>query len=107
MKQLIAVFPVLFENANYELGDELPTHNTEFVKLWVENGTAVWKDIKGETDKPQNRRTKAKQVTAPTGLPGEAYPAAGSEQDLVGKPPARKVRGAQPEPARGRRKSSA
>lgn len=107
MKQLIAVFPVLFENANYEPGDELPTHNAEFVKLWTGNGTAVWKETEGQAEEPKKRRVKAKQATAPAGLPGDAYPSAGPEQDLVGKPPSKKVRGAQPEPARGRRKSSA
>lgn len=102
MKLLIAVFPVLFENANYEPGDKLPTHNAEFVKLWIENGTAMWKESAEESTK---RRVKAKQKTAPAGLSGSAYPSAGQDQDLVGKPPSRKVRGAQPEPSR--RKSSA
>lgn len=102
MKQLIAVSPILFESVNYEPGDELPTHNTELVELWIGNGTATWKD----TEKPKKRRVKAKQVTAPAGLPGNAYPSAGPEQDLVGKLPSRKVRGVPPEPTKGRRKSS-
>lgn len=103
MKQLIAVSPVLFESVNYEPGDELPTHNAGLVEVWTENGTAVWKDA----EEPKKRGAKARQATAPVGLPGDAYPSAGPEQDLVGKPPSRKTRGAQPEPARGRRKSSA
>ena len=107
MKQLIAVSPVLFENANYEPGDKLPTHDAEFVMLWIGNGTAVWKDTEESTEEPKKRRVKARQATAPAGLPGDAYPSAGSEQDLVGKPPSRQTRGAQPEPAKGRRKSSA
>ena len=103
MKQLIAVSPILFESVNYERGDELPTHNTGLVDVWTGNGTAVWKDA----EKPKKRGTKARQTTAPAGLPGDAYPSAGPEQDLVGKPPSRKTRGAQTEPAKGRRKSSA
>ena len=103
MKQLIAVSPILFESVNYEPGDELPTHNTGLVDVWTGNGTAVWKDA----EKPKKRGTKARQTTAPAGLHGDAYPSAGPEQDLVGKPPSRKTRGAQTEPAKGRRKSSA
>lgn len=107
MKQLIAVFPVLFENENYEPGDKLPTHDTEFVTLWIENGTAVWKDTEESAEESKKRRTKARQMTAPAGLPGAACPSACPEQDLVGKPPSRRTRGAQPEPAKRRRKSSA
>lgn len=103
MKQLIAVSSILFENANYEPGDKLPTHNTEFVELWIRNKTAVWKDA----EEQKKGRAKARQATAPAGLSGDAYPSAGPEQDLVGKPPSRKTRGAKPEPAKGRRKSSA
>ena len=99
MKQLIAVFPVLFENVNYKPGDKLPTHNTEFVELWIENETAVWKEAE-DLKKPI-----AKQITSPAGLSGDAYPSAGLEQDLVGKPPSRKARGVQPEPSKGKRKS--
>lgn len=103
MKQLIAVTPILFENTNFEPGDELPTHNAGLVDIWTGNGAAVWRD----TEEPKKRGAKARQTTAPAGLPGDAYPSAGPEQDLVGKPPSRKTRGAQPEPTKGRRKSSA
>ena len=103
MKQLIAVSPILFESQNYESGDQLPTHNAGLVEIWTRNGTAIWR----EAIEPKRRRTKAKQMTAPAGLPGDAYPSAGPEQDLVGKPPSKKMRGAQPEPTKGRRKSSA
>lgn len=103
MERLIAISPVLFENRNYEPGDELPTHDAGFVEAWLENGAAVWKD--GEA--PEGHAVKAKQATAQAGLSGDAYPSAGQGQDLVGKPPARKVRGARPEPEKGRRKSSA
>ena len=103
MKQLIAISPVLFENETYEPGDKLPSNNAEFVDLWIKNRTAVWKDI----EEPERQRTKAKRVTAPAGISGDAYPSSGPGQDLVGKPPSRSLRGAQPEPPKGRRKSSA
>lgn len=106
MKQLIASFPILFENTEYKPGDKLPTHNAEFVKLWIENKSAVWKDTEESTEKPKRQGVKAKQVTAPAGRSGDAYPSAGPEQDLVGKPPSRKTRGAHPDPEKGRRKSS-
>lgn len=102
MRQLIALSPILFESQNYEPGDGLPTHNAGLVGIWTGNGVAVWKDT-GES----TAAVKARQTTAPAGLPGDAYLSAGPEQDLVGKPPPRKARGAQPEPAKGRRKSSA
>lgn len=103
MKRLIAVFPILFESTNFEPGDELPTHNAGFVEIWTGNGAAVWRD----TEEQQKRGSKARQMTATTGFPGDACPSSGTGQDLVGKPPSRKSRGAQPEPAKGRRKSSA
>lgn len=102
MKKLIAVSYILFESHNYKPGDELPIHNAGLVNAWIKNGAAIWKD--GEI---KRRAVKAKAETAQAGLSGAAYPSAGSEQDLVGKPPSRKARGAQPEPSRGRRKSSA
>lgn len=107
MKQLIAVSPVLFENANYGSGDKLPTHDAEFVTLWIGNGTAVWKEMEESAEEPKKRRVKAMQAAAPAGLSGDAYPSAGLGRDLVGKPPSRKTRCAQPEPAKGRGKSSA
>ncbi len=103
MRRLIAISSILFENRNYEPGDELPTHDAGFVEAWLENRAAVWKD----REVPEGQAVKARQATAPAGLSGDAYPSAGQGQDLVGNPPARKARGAQPEPKRGRRKSSA
>lgn len=52
-------------------------------------------------------QVKARPATAPTGLPGMAYPSAGPGMDLIGKPPPRHLRGARPEPTKGRRKSHA
>ena len=107
MKQLIAVSPVLFENANYEPGDKLPTHDIELVMLWIANGTAVWKDAEESVEEPKKRRVKARKTTAPAGLTGEAFPSAGLEQDLVGKPPPRSTSCEPPESTKGRRKSRA
>lgn len=93
MKHLIAISPILFENTEYKPGDKLPTHNAEFVKLWIENKSAVWRDTEESAERPKKQGVKAKQMTAPVGLSGDAYPSAGPEQDLVGKPPSRKKQG--------------
>ena len=103
MGRLTAVFPVLFKNHNYEPGDELPADDEGLVKDWICNGTAVWK----EDSEPERLAVKAKPATALPGITGDAGPSAGAGQDLAGKVPSRKLRGAQPEPSRGRRKSSA
>ncbi len=103
MGRLTAVFPVLFGNHNYEPGDMLPLYDAGFVKEWVQNGTAVWE----EDSTAEKQAVKASMATAIPGITGNAYPSAGTGQDLAGKPPSRKTRGAQPEPSRGRRKSSA
>lgn len=103
MKQLIAVSPILFESVNYEPGDELPTHNAGFVEAWIGNGAAIWQD----DEEPEKKPVKGKARTAPAGLTGDAYPSAGPEQDLAGKPPSRSARGAPPEQTKGRRKSRA
>ncbi len=103
MKHLIAVSPVLLDNRDYRPGDELPMHNPELVEAWITNGAAVWQDD-GEEKK---QAVKAKSVTAPVGRLGDACPSAGSDQDLVGKPPSRKRRGAQPEPSGKGRKTNA
>ncbi len=101
MKRLIAVSPILFNNHNYKPGDELPIYNLDLVAEWVHNGAAVW------WDEEQKKQTiKAKSASAPAGLPGDAYPSSGSEQDLTGKVPSGKIRGAKPEPSKKRRKSS-
>lgn len=102
MGQLIAVFPVLFGNHNYKPGDRLPVYDEVLAKEWVHNGTAVWKED-GCTEK---KAVKARMAAAMPGITGDARPSAGMGQDLIGKPPPGKTRGAQTEPYRGRRKSS-
>lgn len=103
MGRLTAVFPVLFGNHNYEPGDELPLYDTEFVREWINNGTAVWE----EDHVTEKRAVKARMAAALPGVTGNAYPSVDTGQDLVGKLPSRKTRGAQTEPPKGRRKSSA
>lgn len=103
MKELIAISPILFENQNYKPGDKLPIHNPEFVSIWLCNSAAIWRD-NGEAKK---QKVKARPASASAGLFGSAYPSAGPEQDLIGKTPAREIRGARPEPAKGRKKSNA
>ena len=102
MERLIAVFPVLFKNHNYEPGEELPADDKGLVKGWICNGTAIWKEDGGA----ERQAVKAKLATALPGITGDACPSAGTGQDLAGKPPSRKLRGAQPEPSKRRRKSS-
>ena len=60
MKQLIAVSPILFESVNYELGDELPTHNAGLVEAWIGNGAAIWQD----DEEPEKKPVKGKARTA-------------------------------------------
>lgn len=103
MEHLTAVFPVLFGNHNYEPGDELPVYDTGFVREWINNGTAIWE----EDNVTEKCTVKARMAAAMPGITGDAYPSAGTGQDLVGKLPSRKTRGAQTEPSKGRRKSSA
>jgi len=103
MKELIAVSSILFGNQNYKPGDKLPIHNSVLVDIWLCNGAAIWRD----NEEPKKQEAKVRPASASMGLSGNAYPSAGPEQDLIGKPPAREIRGAKPEPARGRRKSNA
>jgi hypothetical protein len=103
MKHLIAISSVLLNNRDYKPGDELPTYDPGLVEAWIVNGAAVWNEDKEEKE----RTVKAKPATAPAGRAGIACPSAGSDQDLVGKPPSRKRRGAQPEPDGKGKKSNA
>lgn len=103
MKHLIAVSSILLDNSDYKPGDELPTHNPGLVDAWITNGAAIWK----ADEEGKKQVVKAKSVTAAAGLTGDACPSAGSDQDLVGKPPSRKRRGAQPEKARRGSKTNA
>ncbi|MGL5436001.1 MAG: hypothetical protein ACRDBO_11460 [Lachnospiraceae bacterium] len=100
MNRLIAISPILFDSKHYMPGDELPA--TGHVDEWIGNDAARWEEDTGGKPVP----AKAKSVTAPVGLTGDAYPAAGAEPDLVGRVPSAKVRGAQPEPTKRGRKAN-
>lgn len=103
MKRLIAVLPILFESRNYEPGDALPMNDIDMAAVWIKSGSAVMKDDREPAPPP----AKASPAAAPAGMAGDAYPSVGSGVDLIGKPPPRSTRSAPPEPAKGRRKSSA
>lgn len=47
---------------------------------------------------------KTGRMVNPSGLVGEAYPATGSEPDMIGRVPSARARGAEPEPERRREK---
>jgi len=100
MKRLIAIFPILFDSKQYMPGDELPTSG--YTDDWIGNKAAKWEDDTEVKPVPP----KAKAVTAPAGLTGDACPATGAEPDLTGIVPSRKVRGAQPEPDKRGRKAN-
>lgn len=91
MQKLIAVRHILYLSKQYKPGVELPQNDESMKEAWLEAGTAKLENdeeieiIEGE----QKKKAKAKPVTAPAGLAGEAVPKT-SEDDLVGKPPKKK-----------------
>lgn len=94
MKKLTALVPILYGNKQYGPGDVLPITDSGYVSAWTEAGSAVWKDGEEAEDAGRGKKkVKAKPVTAPAGAAGIAQPAAGAEQDLVGKVPGKKARG--------------
>lgn len=64
--KLIALRPVLYHAHQYDTGESLPANNPEMTQLWIEAGTAIWKD-EADTEKPT---AKAIPVTATPGMPG-------------------------------------
>ena len=36
MKKLIATHPILYQSTQYEVGRELPAHDSEMVQAWIE-----------------------------------------------------------------------
>ena len=42
---LIALYPVIHHTIMYQVGDELPTDDTEMVNLWLENSVAKKVDV--------------------------------------------------------------
>lgn len=63
---LIATYPILYQSTQYEVGQSLPTHDSNMVQAWLDAGTAVWKENE------QQVCAKAKPATAIAGLAGES-----------------------------------
>lgn len=66
MMRLIALRPVLYLAHQYDTGENLPVNDPEMTKLWIDAGTAVWKE-ETESEKPP---AKAVLVTADPGIMG-------------------------------------
>lgn len=98
-KKLIATAPILHGNRQYAPGEELPEGDPAYVDAWIAAGSAVWKDGTGEPAE-KKRVPKARPAAAPAGATGIAQPATGAEDDLVGKVPSPKARGAVKERAK-------
>lgn len=43
-RKLIALYPILYQAKQYEVGEELPTNNNEMTEKWVEGGSAKWSE---------------------------------------------------------------
>lgn len=43
-RKLIALYPILYQAKQYEVGEELPTNNNEMTEKWVEGGSAKWNE---------------------------------------------------------------
>ena len=104
-KTLIARTEILYNGKMYNIGEELPTNNPQYVDAWIEAGTAVWEGAEkapsdteneetdtenGETD-TENEKSEPVKGVPQTAEPGLAGKAAASESedgvDLVGKVP--------------------
>ena len=88
MKKLIATHPILYQSTQYEVGRELPAHDSKMVQAWIDAGTAVWKE-------EQQDKAKASPAVAVAGLVGVSENGESTE-NLVGKipeTPARSKRG--------------
>ncbi len=43
-RKLIALYPILYQAKQYEVGDELPTNNNEMTEKWIKGGSAKWNE---------------------------------------------------------------
>lgn len=43
-RKLIALYPILYQAKQYEVGEELPTNNNEMTEKWVEGESAKWSE---------------------------------------------------------------
>ena len=99
--RLIATTAILYQNKQYQPGEELPTTSPAYASAWVEAGSAVWEnESDGTEEKPTKKKpaAKARPKTAPAGATGIAQPATGAEADLAGRVPSKKARGVIEEP---------
>ena len=102
-RRLIATAAILYQNKQYQPGEELPTTSPAYASAWVEAGSAVWEnESDGTEEKPTKKKpaAKARPKTAPAGATGIAQPATGAEADLAGKVPSKRARGVIEEPAK-------
>ena len=76
MDKLIAVYPILYQSHQYEVGDVLPANDQNMVNAWIEAGTATWLE-------EQELSVKAKSVTAQSGLSGTVNGSEIDGNDLV------------------------
>ncbi len=77
MDKLIAIYPILYQSHQYDVGDELPANDQDMVNAWLEAGTAKWQE-------EQELSAKAKSVTAQSGLTGTVIGSEIDGNDLVG-----------------------
>lgn len=49
-KKLIALYPILFEARQYNIGDELPVNNVLMVGKWLSANTAEWRSVEPKTE---------------------------------------------------------
>ena len=108
-KRLTARVHILYNGRQYKPGEQLPTNNPAYISAWIEAGSAVWTDESDGSENTTVKKTaaKAQRKTAPAGVTGIAQPATGAEEDLVGKVPSKKARGAVKEKSKRPAKSPA
>lgn len=113
MQKLIATYPILYLSGLYEVGSELPTNDPIMVQAWLDEETAIWKDVMdneedsdtkesaesetGDT-KPGDDKSEsetppafATPVTAEVGLAGDSTNAE-TKDNLVGQVPKAQTR---------------
>ncbi|MGG7200757.1 hypothetical protein ACQPUL_08420 [Clostridium butyricum] len=49
-KKLIALYPILFEARQYNIGDELPVNNVLMVEKWLSAETAEWRNVEPKAE---------------------------------------------------------
>lgn len=83
MAKLVALDFIQVGFCRFRPGDTLPSEDQELAAAWVESGSAVWR----ADDYTPPTWAKARQATAPSGLPGLAVGGEQTGDDLVGRVP--------------------